>query len=163
MQISDKLLLGATGVLVILGIMVLGSYAFNGTVPWAPDAKLVVSEQPTAKIDVEIHKGEILMVAYDQDGKTTREPGILEVTVLKLDDFRSAQDASYTQVAKQSMNIEKYDLIYINNYGNAKNVYAAHTGLRVTGATTLYNVWMTFYPKDAGYSVFASTYTPGST
>jgi hypothetical protein len=160
---GNTLLIGLAGVLAFISVLALGAILSNGSLPWAPDAKIVVSEQPTAKIDIEIHKGEVLMVAYDQEGKTTREPGILEVTVLRLDDFRSAQDASYTQVAKQSMNIDKYDLIYINNYGDAENVYAAHTGLRINGATTLYNVWMTFYPKDAGYSVFASTYTPGST
>jgi hypothetical protein len=163
MQIDRFVIYGISGVVAVVLLLVLGGVLSNGSLPWAPEAKVLVSEQPTAKIDISVHKGEILLLAYDAEGKTTREPGILEMTVLKLDDFRNAQDASYTQVTKTSMTVDRYDLIYLNNYGHAANVYAYHTGIRVNGPTTLYNVWMQFYPKDANYNVFASVYTPGST
>jgi hypothetical protein len=117
-----------------------------------PKAVLTQEEKPPASIDVFIMDNEIWIRPLDINGESTKYPGNVQIELSRVTKADGV-NFSYTHMLTNVVHISHFDLIYINNRGNASNVYAATSELNVPDEKGLYRIRAVYYPSGEDYSL----------
>ena len=148
------------GALLLVGLLALIGLFVVATHQIAPEGKILLNNNPPAKVVVEMYGGEIIVQPIDKYGESTKATGSAKIDV-SLVNTMTRTDMNLFPISQSAVRLDDFQMYYINHVGYDSNIYAVRTGVHLPHDQNLYITTVTYYPDGEDYTLQNSTLSRG--